>query len=288
MMKKNKFLIYAFILFLLSLFSKPAAISLAPLLILIHYYSGRSFAGKAIFEKIPFFIVSIGFGVLTIFSQNSFNALSNISPDFSIIDRIFLISYSSMFYIVKLFYPFRLSAVYYYPELVNGKLPLVYYFAPLGIALIFFLIIKLKKIRHELIFGFIFYFITIALVVQFIPVGFAIAADRYAYVSYIGLFYIPAKLYCDYIDNKFRNFNKTLNHYIIFIIIIIAGLFSILSFERNKIWKDGVILFDNVIEQYPTTGHAYFARANGNMTRHCTGKPLLIMAAQLNSGTIIQ
>jgi protein O-mannosyl-transferase len=265
--KNHKFIILALILFLLSLFSKPAAMSLAPLIILIDYYFSRGFSLKIMLEKIPFFLLSVVFGILTILSQKSLHALNNFSPDISIIDRVFMVCYSTMFYIVKFFLPFNLSAIYYYPELAGGKLPMIYYFAPLGIALIVFLIIKLKKIRQELLFGFLFYFLTIALVLQFLPVGFAIAADRYSYVPYIGLLFIAAKLYCGFVDNDYHNFTIIRRNYIIIIILTSAFVCSLISYERNKIWKDGIILFNNIVEQYPETGHAYFGRANGKYDR---------------------
>ena len=105
--KRYGYFIFSIVLFILSLMSKSAAVSLAPVVVLIDYYSGRKFTWKVIAEKIPFFMLSLLFGILAIFSQKSGDALNNISPIFSIIDRIFLLCYGIMFYIVRLVAPFR-------------------------------------------------------------------------------------------------------------------------------------------------------------------------------------
>ena len=136
--------------------------SLAPVIVLIDYYAGRKFNWKVIAEKIPFFLLSLLFGILAIISQKVAMHLTIFLLIFSIIDRFFLVSYGVMFYLVKLIAPFNLSAFHYYPEKTGGMLPWVYYLAPLGIAAIVFLFIKLKKIRKELLFGLLFFFFTIA------------------------------------------------------------------------------------------------------------------------------
>ena len=264
--KKYRYIIISLTLFCLSLLSKPAAVSLAPVVVLIDYYKKRKFDLKLIIEKVPYFMLSLMFGIITILSQRKMGALSALTEFkylFTLFDKIFLISYAVMFYIMRSLAPFNLCAIYYYPQKDGSMLPWLYYLAPLGIALIVFLIIKFKKIRREMIFGFVFFLFTIALVLQFIPVGFTIVSDRYTYVPYIGLFFIIGKLYCDYTDNKFGNFTTSGRNFIIFLIAVVALFFSILTYERNKVWASGIVLFDDVVKNNPTIGHAYWARGVG-------------------------
>jgi len=264
--KKYRYLIFSLILFCLSLLSKPAAVCLAPVVVLMDYYLKRKFDLKTIFEKVPYFLLALAFGIITIWSQKSFGALSALSDFhyvFSLFDRIFLVSYAVMFYLVKTVAPFYLCAIYYYPQKSGDMLPMLYYLAPLGLALIAFMIFWFKKIRKELIFGLAFFLITIALVLQFVPVGFTIVSERYTYVPYIGLFFIVGKLYCDYTDNKFGNFTKAGRNAIIFLITGIVILFSVLTVQRNKVWANGITLFDDVVKKNPSIGHAYWARGVG-------------------------
>ena len=248
--------------FLLSLLSKSAAVCLAPVVILLDYYLGRKATVKLIFEKIPFFVLSIIFGIISLISQGTGGALTNPTPDFSVINKFFVICYSFMFYIVRSVLPINLSAVHYYPSCRDGILPFEYYSAPLGIAIILFLIIKIKSIRKELIFAVLFYFFSIALVLQFIPVGFTVVAERYSYVPYIGLFFLAGKLYSDFIKDKPGNFNNKIIIILRMLIVVIVLLFSYNTYERNKVWKNGIVLFDDIILKNPGEGHAYWARGN--------------------------
>src|SRR6187549_3709079 len=63
--KRSKIL-FCFIFFILSLLSKPAAIILPFVLLLLDYWHGRSFSWKVWVEKIPFLIFSLLFGLITI------------------------------------------------------------------------------------------------------------------------------------------------------------------------------------------------------------------------------
>jgi protein O-mannosyl-transferase len=263
---KYKYLIYSIILFLLSLLSKSAAVCLAPLIVLIDYYQKRKFNSKVVLEKIPFFLLALLFGIISLMSQKSAGAMgsiNNLHPDYSFIDRILMFCYSIMFYIGKAILPLNLSAIHYYPDKSSGALPILYYLAPIGIALIIFLIAKLNKFRKDLVFGFLFYLITIFLVLQFIPVGYALVSERYSYVPYIGLLFILGKFFCDFADNKFSNYSKPRKNYIVLIIAFFAVMFLYLTYERNNVWKNDVTLFSDVIEKNTEAGHAYWARGNG-------------------------
>src|SRR4029078_11670969 len=89
-----------------------------------------------------------------------------IANSFSFLDRIFLASYSIIFYILKMFFPFNLSGFYPFPTKIDNTLPIEYYLSLIPILLIVFGIYKAPKFRKELIFGMLFFLITISLVLQ--------------------------------------------------------------------------------------------------------------------------
>src|SRR5205823_708637 len=64
--QRVKYLIYTALFFLFSLLSKPSAVTLAPMLLLLDYYLSRKFDKKVFLEKIPFFTIALFFGVLTL------------------------------------------------------------------------------------------------------------------------------------------------------------------------------------------------------------------------------
>ncbi|MDP4267942.1 MAG: tetratricopeptide repeat protein [Bacteroidota bacterium] len=258
--KKEKrryyFYLISILLFFLSLTSKSAAVSLTVNLFVIDYLMKRKISTRMFVEKIPYFILSVTFGLIAMFSQKAAGALQDIdSPLFSAIDRIFLASYSTMYYIIMMFFPFHFSAMHPYPDKSAGHLPYEYYITPLLIIGIIIFLWKTKILKREAIFGMTFFFFAIALVLQFLPVGGAIVAERYTYVPYIGSFFVIGSFY-SYVKNNIK-FSKTSKNMFTYILGAWALAFVGITFMRNFDWKDGEVLFKDVIKKYPNMAFAY-------------------------------
>jgi tetratricopeptide (TPR) repeat protein len=241
---------YALMFFVFALLSKSAAVALAPVILLFDVYYKRKPDRKLILEKLPFFLLSLLFGLLAVYSQKLFGAL-NMAPEFPIYDRIFLVSYSVVFYVFKFFLPVHLSALHPYPQTVNGFLPIIYYLCPLILLSVVFVIYKLRNFRTKLIFGVLLYLIPVSLVLQIIPVGEAIVAERFSYIPYLGLIYIVVMI-PDTISEKWKRY-----YWLILFAVII--LFSGISFNRTLVWKDGFTLFEDVSKKYPQSYYAYWS-----------------------------
>ena len=257
---QRKYLIYSILFMLLSCLSKSAAVALTPVLFLLDFYSNKKFTPKSIIPKIPFLILSVLFGVIALYSQGSSGAM-NMVQHFSFLDKPFLAFYGLAFYLIKLFAPIHLSSMYLYPVKVNSMLPVEYYLAPLIIIPIVILF-RFKQIQKELFFGFLFYFFTLAMVIQVVPVGKAIVADRYSYVPYIGIFFILAKGYILIRNNEMINAQK-IKPVAAIVLILYVLLFCISTWNRNKDWKDSYTLFSSVIKLQPDRYFGYFARGLG-------------------------
>ncbi|MGZ3866953.1 MAG: tetratricopeptide repeat protein [Bacteroidia bacterium] len=242
------------VFFIASLLSKPAAITLPIVLFVIDMYLGKTFDLRSIVKKIPFLIFSALFACLTISSQNTGALDSELMPSYSLVQRFFVLSYTFCFYIIKLIYPANLSALHYAPR----QIPCLFYIMPLIVFAIAFLIYKTKQLKKELIFGIAFYFFSICLTLQIIPVGYSIVSERYSYVPYIGLFFIVGTVYVGIIDNKISGliFLKPLLKYIS---VGIAVIFITLSWKRIDKWKDSIALFKDLADKYPTSYHAQFS-----------------------------
>jgi tetratricopeptide (TPR) repeat protein len=251
----TKFYIFTFLLFIAALLSKAMAITLPFVLLVIDYFKDRKISQKVIVEKIPFLVLSVIFGYISVLSQKSNDALGDISA-LSIIDRLAFSGYSLVMYIVKLVWFKGLSAFYNYPLLENGKYPMLYYIIPLTLFVLAWLLFRMKEQRKLIVFSFGFFLITIALVLQIIPAGNVIMADRYTYLPYIGLFFFIAVM-----AKKFLSLEKTRNIASgALIIYFIACCYF--SFERTKIWHDSMALWNNTIENNPDAALPYNNRAN--------------------------
>jgi protein O-mannosyl-transferase len=250
---KKKYYFVSLLFFIGSLFSKSAAVILTALVIGLDFYLGRKINAKSLLEKIPFLLLSILFGVISLYSQNIQQPTKDISMAFNSIDRIFLISYSLVFYPVKLLLPFNLSAIYYYPDKLGGFLPWYYYASLPLLCCIVWIIFRRSAYKKIMIAGFLFYFISISLVLQIISVGYTITADRYSYVSYIGLFFIAGYWISDMWKTKKKNF-------IMLVLAAILILFSYLSWVRIGIWKNGETLYTDALNKNNGNYLAWWSR----------------------------
>src|ERR1035437_9561955 len=189
--KKNIMLyLVTFILFILSGLSKPAAVIFPLVLILIDYYAKRKFTIKVWIEKVAMLLVALTLGILTVKAQET-EAIAKFEV-FTIFQRIMFTSYAFIDYIGKLFLPINLSAVYPYPVKMDGKFPIIFYAAPIISLCLCYGVYRTLKFTRIVAFGFLFYLVSIMLVLQFVSVGIAITADRYSYVPYIGLLFAIA------------------------------------------------------------------------------------------------
>ena len=230
--------------FVLSCISKSSAISLSLILIFIDYLFERKIDRNSILDKIPFFVISIFFGIVAILVVKA----DNTTDLYSLIERVQFGGYAILFYFNKFFFPVHLSAFYPY-SYASGSLPFYWWIFPILVILLSGIILYTGKFTRKIIFGLGFFFSSILLMLQFFAVGNCFAADRYIYVPFLGLFYLAGEGYY-FIKQRVASFkgghlllNGTLG--------VIILLLSYVTHERIKIWKNSITLWTDVIENYP-------------------------------------
>ncbi|MBI4946213.1 MAG: tetratricopeptide repeat protein [Bacteroidetes bacterium] len=251
---KIKYYWGALFLFGFALLSKSAAVTLPVLLIAIDLYNGRKFDKKALLEKISFFVLSLFLGVMALLSQGVTERTNGLYLSYTIIEKVFLYSYSIAFYIIKAVVPFNLSAEHYFPDTHGGALPWEYYASLPFLLFVIWLITRKSSFRKEIIFGAAFFLITLSVMI-YVPVGFTLTAERYSYVPYLGLFYIAGQWIS--LAGKIQ-IKKTG----IATLLILIILFSWQTYERIGVWKNGIVLFTDVINKNPTVFHGYKVRGD--------------------------
>jgi protein O-mannosyl-transferase len=243
-------LLAAFALFVLSCLSKAMAAPLPLVLLLIDYFINRKFTLKSIAEKIPFLIVAllIGYNAIEIQLHGALASPDALPPS----ERMKFASYGFIMYLWKLLVPLNLSAFYPYPAVgVGEELPRFFLLAPelaLFIIAVPFALLRVLTNADTLrayVFGMGFFVLTILFVLQFIPVGIAVMADRYTYLPYVGVFFILALfVHKGILRQRWRAFT-----------IVAACLFSVLlmvkCYARVSVWNTSETLWTDVIEKYP-------------------------------------
>jgi tetratricopeptide (TPR) repeat protein len=248
------------LLFLASLFSKSAAVTLPLLLIAIDIYKGRKLNTKSILEKLPFILLSLLFGVLTMLSQKAQGSINVQMFTFNPITRFFFLTSAISFYFIKLILPFGLSSMNYYPILHNGILPWQYYASILVIFFVIWFTFRKSPIRKEITFGVSFFIISISVMLQIISVGSALTAERYTYISYIGLFYILGQWITSLASGQRKN---TVIGILCFLILV----FSVQTFARISVWQNGNTIDEDIIEHNPNVYIGYWMRGNLKRTQ---------------------
>ncbi|MBK5286350.1 MAG: glycosyltransferase family 39 protein, partial [Bacteroidia bacterium] len=176
---KKKYYVFALVLFSISLLSKAMAASLPVVLVLTDYFKGRKINIKSLLEKAPFFLLALIFGVVAIFAQKSSDAIQDMAV-FSFPQKLTFACYGFITYLYKLLSAQNLCVLYPYPIKNGADIPLQYYayvILFLGLAsAVFYSLLYSKKV----IYGIGFFTATVFLVLQLLPVGGAIMADRYS------------------------------------------------------------------------------------------------------------
>jgi tetratricopeptide (TPR) repeat protein len=242
--------------FIISLLCKPMAVSLPIILLLIHYFRNINIDKKVILKTIPFFIITILFSLITLFAQNVLSPIGTDTFSVSIINRLCIPFYGLLFYFIKTIIPLHLCSFYPFPEV--AETPIIVTIAPFffaGILTVVFLF--RKKISKLLIFGMLFYFFTLLPVLQIIPVGNAMVAERYSYIPCIGLFFPFAAFIHFLLKEKYKN-QKNIQYVITTGISILIITFSCISFSRCSVWKDSIALWNDVVNKYPVDDAYYF------------------------------
>jgi tetratricopeptide (TPR) repeat protein len=237
----KKYYVYALCLFIVSVLSKPSAICFPLVLILLDYLLKVKLDFKSvILNKIPFIIVAFVIGLTTIYTRTE-DKFINQNHAYAIHERFGYAGYAILQYIYKFFIPINLSVIYPYPQ--NKMVSLIIGY---GVSLIFIICCyKLYKSKYKMaLYGLIFFVANLLLVLQFIPFGEVLTADRYMYLPIIGL------------SLSVVSFLTVKEKYLEIIVVAVVFVFGILTFMRASVWKNSISLYSDILKKYP---HSFVA-----------------------------
>lgn len=242
----KKLLTYTFIMFVLSILSKPMAVSLPVVLVILDYLFDRinnktiiRDSLKSIKEKWIFVVTTLILSIVTIAAQKG--TLAGIEK-FGYFERILLTIDSYYIYILKTFIPTALAPLHVCSE--NIALNNLHYQISIVIILLLAFVIYNKRSNKFIVSMAGCYIIALLPVTGLVKIGRQCYAERYFYLPGIFLIMIICALFIKYFDNK--KLLKT------FAAVFIGGVFILITITQKEIgvWYSGETLWKRQIETY--------------------------------------
>jgi tetratricopeptide (TPR) repeat protein len=245
----------------LSLLSKAWAITLPIILLLIDLYPlKRRLQLSLLLEKIPFFLLSLAFG-LSAFTAQSTEALATFASH-GIADRIGQIFYSLGFLPAKTVLPTGLSPLYLLKPEFSLTSPWVMP-AIATVTLITGIALYLALIRKHNgpLVAWLSAIIVMLPVAGIAHSGSQITADRYTYLAAIPFSFLLA--------GALQQLSKHYGHrYIVIPTSLILLLLAAASLQQTSAWKNAYSLWSHAISQDSTNYVAYYNRGTTGRAEH--------------------
>ncbi|MHC4738210.1 MAG: tetratricopeptide repeat protein [Planctomycetota bacterium] len=269
-----KWYLLTILAFAMGLMAKPMLVTLPFTLLLLDYWPLARFKlGQTIkdtdwkvlyrlfTEKIPLFIIAAVTSVITFIVPRGSGAVPGLK-ELTLIPRLTnaLISYAK--YIEKMFWPSRLAV--FYPRAIEAFPTWRILAAVVLLLVITSLAVRLARTRKYLLVGWLWYVGILVPVIGLVQVGDQAMADRYTYVSLIGLFIIITWGLNDLLG-------KSRYHKIVLAasaVPVIVAL-SICSYFQQQHWRNSGTIFQHAIN---VTEGNYVAHSSLAYFLHDQGK----------------
>ena len=242
--------------FILALLSKPMAVSLPCVLLILDWYPFNRIRSRktlliAGIEKFPFIALSILSSVMTVLAQRAGGAIVSIES-VPFLTRVLVGGRSLMAYLGKMLVPLNLSPFYPYPtdaSPMSWGYPVAIVLV-IGITLLCVVVAKKQKLWLS-VWG--YYVVTLIPVIGIVQVGRQAMADRYTYLPSLGPFLILglaaawAARSANAVKPRRPIIKSISTVFAIFVIIVMTYL----TFRQIGIWKNSIGLWTYVVEQRP-------------------------------------
>jgi len=167
---------------LLSILSKPMALSLPLILFVCDWFKGRSFSKSMFWDKVPYFLYIVPIAWITY-------ALNARVPGQNPADAVLICVWTAVFYIRKFIFPFILVPMYDLPHPVSLLNPEFL----LSVLLLIFVLAVLFRFRRNrwLMFASLYYVLSMFFLFRYDDVvDKSIVADRFLYLPCLGICFL--------------------------------------------------------------------------------------------------
>jgi tetratricopeptide (TPR) repeat protein len=194
---------------------------------------------ELLLEKTPFFLLSAGLGLVTLIAQHQVHAMGS-ARLYPFTDRLAnaVLSYGT--YALQTFWPSGLAVYYPYPKAV-AAIPLIlstFFFCAMSVLGLFQI-----RPRPYLLFGWLWYVLTLLPVIGLVQAGGQSHADRYTYVPLIGFFVILAFLTAEAVSSRPQLLRLSVISGVAAVVVCAA-----LTYRQIGFWKDSETLFEHALQ----------------------------------------
>lgn len=266
-LQKYLFLFGAFLSGILAILSKENSFTLPLTIILIEAFFLQAGTLTSILKekKVYLFVLITVFLSAIIFSIHSTKIFDPIPPyggrDLVVTPLNYFLTQFHVIvtYIRLLFLPINQNLDYDLLPSENLLSPLILWSLLLLLSIIFIAVISYKKNRI-ISFGIFWFFITLSVESGIIPIADLIYEHR-TYLPSFGFFLLLSVFLAKMLLNNYK-----ILFYLFFTCIIIGN--SVLTYNRNKVWKDDLTLWNDVVSKSPNLARAYLNLGSAYFNRN--------------------
>lgn len=234
--------------FTLALMAKPMAVTLPLVLLILDLWPLKR---RAWLEKVPFFLLSLGTGLVTLLSQASAHAFPT-APGLTTAFRVMNAFRALILYAGKMILPIGLVPFYPIPRTADF---FYYRINDLAVLLVVGSLLTAWTLRRKapaFLTALLFYLVTLAPVLGVVEVGSQSMADRYTYLPSLALF-LPLGWGMAVWLKKRTMLRRVLT-------LVLAVLLGILTWNQLAVWQDPIHFWGCVTVNFP--GQSQIAHKN--------------------------
>ncbi|NJD55031.1 MAG: tetratricopeptide repeat protein [Nitrospirae bacterium] len=242
--------------FVLALASKPMAVSLPAVLLILDWYPFRRMNSRKrlvdmFMEKIPFMAVGFLVAIVTIAAHERKGAIGSLIT-VPLEARLLIAAKSVLSYLWKMALPFDLLPFYPYPARIptlSGE----YLLSVVLVCVITAACIRMMKKERMFMAAWFFYLVTLLPISGVITVRMATMADRYTYIPSLAPFLLlgvgSAGLWARV--ESARRWSAMGRHAVVGTALLFGIVMIFLTVHQTAIWRNSITLWSYVIEKAP-------------------------------------
>lgn len=244
-----KFYVGCLLMYILALMSKPTAIPLPVLMLLLDYWPLNRLNRQAVKEKLPLITFGVIFAIVIYISQSRTFGVT-LPGQYNLKYALLVFCHNTAFYLFKIIWPMNLSPYYAYTKPMGLSDPVILAGIFIICIMVNLMILSSRRTRSVLIGG-LFFWVALLPAMGIVRFARMIAGDRYVYLPSIGLLMLLATLlgWLWRIGGKKKL--TAMRVAVITIVLMLAGAEAVSTRKHLQHWRDTATLYRHMLTINP-------------------------------------